>query len=199
MATRKRKPMSILIAVGLAITMIFAVVALAACNNGGGEIGNPIYCICEDECYGECNFSLTIEVDSFVLEATYNPWLEMYVVQSPPIIKATLTNISGKTATIARRDFTRAAVTFDLSIPTGMGWIDDNVPAPPSGGWSWVSLDLSDEEYISTAPRVLNTDFPVGEHDATIIVSFYINHRGNNRQLINIKYNFTFTVINSVN
>ena len=204
MAKRKRKPMSIFIAVGLAIIMIVAVMALSACNNGGGGVGNPINCICENECYGECNFTLSVEVESLVLEATYiegcgRPgWATehgRYLTSSPPTVMATLTNVSGKRVAIARRDFTRTAVLFNMNIPTGELWRSGNEPAPPFGGWSWVSENLEHEESINRKPIVWQEDFPVGEHEATITVSFYINHRSNNRQLINLKYIFVFTVI----
>ena len=184
------------------MVMLFAVAGFVACNGGG--MGNPINCICDDECYGECNFTLTIEVESLVLEATYREgcgrpgWATehgRYIVESPPTVVATLTNVRGEQIVIARRDFTRTAVSFNLNVPTGEGWVDVIAPSPPRGGWSWVTASLNDGEYIVKSPLYWNFDFPRGDHVATVSVSFYINHRGNNRQLINIKYNFTFTVI----
>jgi len=188
-----------ILCIAIVIVMLFTVVVFTACNTG-----NSINCICESDCYGECNFTLTIEVESLVLEATYREgcgrpgWVTehgQYLAATPPAVMATLTNISGKRATIARRDSARTAVSFNLNIPTGEGWVEVAVPSPPRGGWTWVTASLNDGEYIDKNPSYWNFDFPRGEHEATVSVSFYINHRSSNRQLVNIKYTFVFAVI----
>lgn len=176
---------------GFAAVMLFAVAGLTGCA------GSRVECICDDNCYGTCNFELTIEVESFILEAQSLSWIGMhYVAEYPPVVMATLRNVSGRRKTIARRDHTRTAVSFIMSIPTGEMWSSASAPFPPPiFGWRWVSTGLRNGDSISRIPHVRQYNFPLGEHEATVSAGFYVNHRSNNRQLIWIDYTFIFEVI----
>ncbi|MCL2556834.1 MAG: hypothetical protein FWE03_07485 [Firmicutes bacterium] len=184
----KRKLISLSIAL---IMLLFTVIGFSGCSS-------RVECICDEvDCFGVCNFELTVEVESYVINSIYDNWLQIYVADEEEfVIIATLANVGGRRTTIARRDSSRCAILFSIHIPSGKGIISGSVPLPPIFGWSWVSANLDDGEYISGQPRKSSFGFAIGKHEATVTAGFYINHRSrNNRQFIRLEYTFTFEVV----
>ena len=56
-----KKTIKIILTLGLAITMLFAVVGLSGCG------ATVLDCICDESCNGECNFELVIDVENTTL------------------------------------------------------------------------------------------------------------------------------------
>jgi len=166
----------------------------------GGCAGGMVECICEDDCYGACNFELIVEVESLVLEANYTAWGGRRVYAGVPNVTVTLTNISDRNITIAAQNAARTYVVFMLRAAgewgPGPGPIVTWPPGPPSPPrWSWVSGNLESGEYISRQPFYTRYGFGLGKHEALITVGFYINHRSRSRQNIRFSYTFMFEVI----
>jgi len=178
----------------LAAYLLVLLLTLSSVLFFGGCAGVRVECICEDDCYGACNFELTVEVESLVLEATHIAWRGGYFFEGYPSIVVTLTNVSGRNITVATANSFRTAVFIRLNSEGAFYNPHISLP-PPLFGWRWVSKNLEYGGYISQAPFTFIEGFSRGKHEALISVRFSINHRSRNRQIIHFTYTFMFEVI----
>jgi len=147
--------------------------------------------------YQEGDFALTVEVENKTLQAdAYNLLGDGRYFAESPVVMAMLTNKSGKRIVIAGKEYTKTAVLFNIRFPTGEGIIAVSMPKPPRKGCPWTVISLDEGEFISKRPTFWEYGFAVGEHEATVSASFYVNHKSKNRQLIRLENTFKFIVIN---
>ncbi|MCL2860899.1 MAG: hypothetical protein FWE22_00585 [Firmicutes bacterium] len=148
-------------------------------------------------CYGhdyeEGDFCLTIELESQVLVAEHPlRWIdgEVYYGALRPVITATLRNLSGHQTRIFWRGSWGVSDLFSLELPSAIRITLGGLPPPRLR-----NMRLEEDEYISRRTFSDFHGFLLGEHEATVTTSFYVNYRRRNRQLISLSQTISFTVI----
>jgi len=173
----------------LLLASIFALFIAMLSVTFSGCANSRIGCICNAGCNGACNFELSIEVDGLALVAQYDRFFNEYIVFEPPVVMATLTNVSDREITIYRRGLDDNP--FILFVPTRMSWSSSRDPFNVILG---TMLEING--YMKRVPYSYDSGFIRGKHEATVLASFYINYRRTrSRQQIRLEYTFVFEVI----